>query len=508
MATVIDALLITLGLDTKQLEDNSKKAQASLKKTGEQGAKDLKDIEAAGKKAADVLTKLKNEALALTAILLGAAGLKEFVANTTKANIEAGNFAKNIGMSVNELRAWKNAAAAAGGSADDMQSALGAMNDALQTYRLQGKFTGPMEYFASLGISARDAKGNLITAGEAMMAISRALQSRPFQDQASILKKMGFGDGVIGLLAKAPSEIQAALKEMHGLGDATDGAYESSKALNAEWVKLKASIEAAAISLEKRMDPTLTAILKKLQDGAQAIKKWSEEPSQPAKPYAPRNNAAAHVKLPDWLEWFLSVRGMRGSKGGLMGPPVPPGFQKPAGDAVPSGNLFSALESRYGLPPGLLNAVWAAESGKGKNMLSPAGAMGHFQFMPDTAKAYGLKDPGDLNESAHAAARMFRDLLAHYGGNLQKALAGYNWGSGNLDKNGMGRLPSETSAYIARVMGGMGPSMASGGTTFNETHIGSITVNTKATDANGIARELPGAISRQSMVAQSATGVN
>lgn len=52
--------------------------------------------------------------------------------------------------------------------------------------------------------------------------------------------------------------------------------------------------------------------------------------------------------------------------------------------------LFASLEQRHGLPAGLLDAVWATESSRGKHMLSPAGAQGHFQFMPATAKRYGL----------------------------------------------------------------------------------------------------------------------
>lgn len=144
-------------------------------------------------------------------------------------------------------------------------------------------------------------------------------------------------------------------------------------------------------------------------------------------------------------------------------------------------------------------------------MLSPKGAMGHFQFIPSTAKAYGLTDPGNLGQSADAAARMMRDLLSHYGGNLQAALAGYNWGSGNLDSNGMGRLPSETRTYIAKVMGAMplGASarLGGGGTTV-ETNINQITINTKATDADGIAREMKGAITRNATLAQANSGVN
>ncbi|MGE8453466.1 MAG: transglycosylase SLT domain-containing protein, partial [Pseudomonadales bacterium] len=70
-------------------------------------------------------------------------------------------------------------------------------------------------------------------------------------------------------------------------------------------------------------------------------------------------------------------------------------------------DLFSRLESQYGLPAGLLDSVWSTESGRGRSMNSPKGAMGHFQFMPDTAKQYGVANPYDLEQSASGAARMY-----------------------------------------------------------------------------------------------------
>lgn len=119
-------------------------------------------------------------------------------------------------------------------------------------------------------------------------------------------------------------------------------------------------------------------------------------------------------------------------------------------------DLFNKLESQYGLPAGLLDSVWSAESGRGKNMRSPAGAMGHFQFMPATAKEYGLTDPSDLTQSATAAARKFSDLKKAYKGDTPKMLAAYNWGNGNLDRNGLDKAPAETRNYIKKVSANMG----------------------------------------------------
>ena len=118
---------------------------------------------------------------------------------------------------------------------------------------------------------------------------------------------------------------------------------------------------------------------------------------------------------------------------------------------------LSAVSQKYGIPQHMLYSVWAQESRKG-NMKKPsaAGAKGHFQFMPGTAKAYGISGrEWDFDASSDAAARYFRWLLKHYNGDHSKALAAYNWGNGNLDKAikqyGTGwfaHMPKETQGYV------------------------------------------------------------
>lgn len=128
-----------------------------------------------------------------------------------------------------------------------------------------------------------------------------------------------------------------------------------------------------------------------------------------------------------------------------------------AKDRERAAGLFSGLESRHGLPSGELDRIWAAESSRGRNMLSPAGAKGHFGFMDATAKEYGLSDPSNLDESAAAAAKKLANLRKYYKGDDEKARAAYNWGEGNLNKtiakhgaDWKNNLPSETSGYLTK----------------------------------------------------------
>lgn len=118
---------------------------------------------------------------------------------------------------------------------------------------------------------------------------------------------------------------------------------------------------------------------------------------------------------------------------------------------------LSAVSQKYGIPQHMLYSVWAQESRKGNmKKSSAAGAKGHFQFMPGTAKAYGISGrEWDFDASSDAAARYFQWLLKHYNGDHNKAIAAYNWGNGNLDQaikrygnDWLSHAPKETQGYV------------------------------------------------------------
>jgi hypothetical protein len=126
-------------------------------------------------------------------------------------------------------------------------------------------------------------------------------------------------------------------------------------------------------------------------------------------------------------------------------------------------SYFGAFEKSQNLPAGLLYAQEMVESHGVIGAKSPKGAMGPFQFMPDTAKQYSLTDPYNLHDSAASAARMMGDLMRKYKGDIRKSLAAYDWGMGNdrhprLDADiarygnqWEAHLPPETRNYINKI---------------------------------------------------------
>lgn len=113
--------------------------------------------------------------------------------------------------------------------------------------------------------------------------------------------------------------------------------------------------------------------------------------------------------------------------------------------------IINQAASDHGVEPGLIRSVIRTESAFDPRAVSPVGAQGLMQLMPGTAAELGVTDPFDPEQNIMAGTRYLRQLLDRYNGDLDRALAAYNWGMGNVDRHGLDRLPEETRNYLARV---------------------------------------------------------
>ncbi|SXM05856.1 lytic transglycosylase domain-containing protein [Klebsiella pneumoniae] len=580
-ATVIDALLVTLGLDTSQFRKGQQEVSDDLKKQREDAKNTAKEMAEQGKKAASFFSSIKTELLALTGVTVTAGGLMSFVKSTTSGLMELSIQAKSLGMTAKELDGVGKAAEAAGSSVEKISAALQGFQNAKQLAKV-GVYDTPVRE-AAIRLNSLTHDSFNIRDDSAQTTFRKILESaRKVTDpdiRRQILQLVGIDDainqrnqegkflpdvdrltkssGITDASTKGAKEFTAAWAELGQNLDTVKnqiyvGLIPTIRDLNGlliEWSSGNAKSSSFFKELKRDINDitgidlgswTLSGDLRNLKDNfsmlgkvlnhlgnalnelnngnfskaADEFKKawYGTEDGKPtgndALPGVTSNSQSIYENstykkyndllnkyLPEWLggtpsdkkkdqdeksywdttKTLLSkiadaivtpagASSLEPSIGGYQ-PNVPLNAQAARLGAKGKAFLqamageFGSLEGKYGLPAGLLSSVAATESGGDPFAESKAGAKGLFQFMPGTAKDMGLKgrDVYDPHKSAEAAAKYLRWLMDATGGDLEKTLASYNWGLGNVQKKGMDNLPSETRNYVPKVMAGMRP---------------------------------------------------
>ena len=125
---------------------------------------------------------------------------------------------------------------------------------------------------------------------------------------------------------------------------------------------------------------------------------------------------------------------------------------KPIERPIDLNEAVRAASGIYRLDPDLVNSVIRAESGFNVRAVSPKGAQGLMQLMPQTASQLGVQNAFDPQANIEGGTRYLRELLERYNFDLIKALAAYNAGPERVERYGGVPPYYETKAYVASIV--------------------------------------------------------
>lgn len=121
-------------------------------------------------------------------------------------------------------------------------------------------------------------------------------------------------------------------------------------------------------------------------------------------------------------------------------------------NAVPFGDLIHKKALKYDVDPALVAAVVETESSFRAGAHSPVGARGLMQLMPRTGRWMGARNLDDPEQNVEAGTKYLKYLQRRFDGNLNKAIAAYNGGEGNVKRyNGVPPF-RETLSYVSKVL--------------------------------------------------------
>ena len=110
-----------------------------------------------------------------------------------------------------------------------------------------------------------------------------------------------------------------------------------------------------------------------------------------------------------------------------------------------------AAAAKYAIDPKLISAVAEVESGGNQSAVSPAGAVGVMQLMPETAAGLGV-NPYDMKSNVEGGAKYLREMLDTFDGDVKKAVAAYNAGPNAVKAYGGVPPYAETQNYVNNVL--------------------------------------------------------
>ena len=264
MATVIDSLIVTLGLDPSAYKKGAKEAEAASKqisdiekKAAEEKKKRDKEEAERAKKAQAAINAVKTEVLGLAAAALGASSIKSFFAGMVTGQATLGRLAVNLGMSARELDSWGAAAEQVGGSASGIQASFQSILGGFEAFKLGDVGNSVVQAFKTMHVAIADSSGKVRPMKDLMLDIAAAMQKFPAQDQIRLSKMLGLDDGTLNLLRQGRDAVEQTQAQMYQISGVTEKSTEEAKRAQAAWATFGREMHGVGQAIFEALGPSL-----------------------------------------------------------------------------------------------------------------------------------------------------------------------------------------------------------------------------------------------------------
>lgn len=512
--TVIDELIVTLGLDPKNFKKGEKESAAALLDLKKKAKETGEEVSKAGDQAGTSWVAAGKRFLAVAAIWKVLSYTTRNILEASRATYELANASRHLDQSARHLKNFENVAEMMGGTAEGAINTISSLHKSISDAKFNGVVSTQMIGLARLGVQFTDSAGRMKDFKEIFLDTAGAIQQQIQMGNMTQGEALDFLTGQAGF---DPGLARAAVGGRDSAAAAL-ARQEARRQIGAEDTAAATANEQAMISAGHAKDAAFTKAQTNATGfitrvaGAKEAAFNAGETGEVAQAWETLKEIVAPLSN-DLADFASNVR-EASQRVSLLG----------SARALMMGKGRSSYESqiqasakKYGLEPEILAGLLHTESRFDPNAVNKkSGATGIAQFMPDTAAGRGFTAGMDPLVDIDQAARYLSELQRQFGGDMDKALMAYNAGPGRLrgssfmsDKPGAKPLMGETLAYPGQVYdyAYQGNGALGGGGSSTSIQIDEVNVHTQATDADGMAQAADGALKRKLGAAQAEQGM-
>ena len=276
MATVIDSLLIELGLDTSKFDASQKKSVDQLRKFDEQANKTFKSSQQGAKNLGDGFNKARDALISLGIAFVGIKGFTTLAQQMTTTNAGLGRTAELFKMNARELDAWGGVLKSVGGTAEDFQSSMQAIQQGVAG--IQFGDTAILETLAKLqALDSYDYDKHEVDIYKLADAIKRFAEINGEQAAYTQAQAMGINRNFFMILKQGSGVVRELYGESYKLSGVTEENTKAAQKLQKEWGNVLNALEGAKNQIMDQMYPSLSKLAEITQYSLEKFVEWDKQ---------------------------------------------------------------------------------------------------------------------------------------------------------------------------------------------------------------------------------------
>lgn len=216
MPSVLETFLILFESNAADVDKGSQDA----KKSTDDLERSINSTTKASASAADSFIKMASTAAGAITSVLSVAAVTGAVLNAANNADALGEFSERLGLNIEDVNAWGDAVAVNGGTAEGFRGSLDSLIDGMVTFATKGT-SRVAPFFDELNIKMVDTKGNARDVMEILPELADSFEKLTKQESAGLGRKLGLDQGTIMLLQRGRREVEDQIRIQKELGTVT-----------------------------------------------------------------------------------------------------------------------------------------------------------------------------------------------------------------------------------------------------------------------------------------------